>query len=202
MIKAIKNYANREIITEPKWKQWIVETTSPLFTPKLCQELIDLGKILPQEKATIFEDTNPDDPLPRKSIISWLPFDKMQSMYDDINNFIQKTNRNHFGFGDIQIREPAQITEYTKGDFYDWHTDTAVDMSVEPAVRKLSMTLLLNDPSEFEGGELQIVGAKNTELMKQGHAAIFAAFLQHRVTPVTRGVRRSLVMWFGGEPFK
>ena len=63
------------------------------------------------------------------------------------------------------------------------------------------MTLLLNDPSEFEGGNLEIAG-KAFNTMKQGHAIIFASFLQHRVTPVTRGVRKSLVMWFGGEPFK
>ena len=75
-------------------------------------------------------------------------------------------------------------------------------MDKEPPVRKLSMTLLLNNPSEFEGGELQIAGTNNTKLMKQGHATIFASFLQHQVTPVTKGVRRSLVMWFGGEPFK
>ena len=191
-------YNNRKIITEPKWKRWVVETTGPIFTPKLCQEIIDLSKILPQEKGTVFNGRD----AARESTVGWLPFDKMQPMYDDINNFIQKTNRNHFGFGDIQIREPAQITEYIKGGFYDWHTDTSVDMSSEPAVRKLSMTLLLNDPSEFEGGELQIAGAKNTKLMKQGHATIFASFLQHTITPVTRGVRRSLVMWFGGEPFK
>jgi PKHD-type hydroxylase len=194
-------YNNRAIITEPKWKQWVVETTGHIFTPKLCQEIIDLSKTLPQEKATIFADKNIDD-LARKSTVSWLPFDKMQPMYDEINIFIQKTNRNHFGFGDIQIREPAQITEYTKGDYYNWHTDTSLDMGQEPPVRKLSMTLLLNDPSEFDGGELQIAGTKNTKLMKQGHATIFASFLQHTVTPVTRGVRRSLVMWFGGEPFK
>ena len=138
----------------------------------------------------------------RESAVGWLPFDKMQPMYDDINDFIQKTNRNHFGFGDIQIREQAQITEYLKGGFYEWHTDTSVDMSVESPVRKLSMTLLLNDPSEFEGGELQIAGVKATKLMKQGHATIFASFLQHTITPVTRGVRRSLAMWFGGEFFK
>ena len=188
------------IITEPKWKRWVVETTGHIFTPKLCQEIIDLSKTLPKEKATVYEGKNTD--LARKSTVSWLPFDKMQPMYDDINNFIQKTNRNHFGFGDIQIRERAQITEYTKGGHYDWHTDTSLDMDHEPPVRKLSMTLLLNDPSEFEGGELQIAGAKNTKTMKQGHATIFASFLQHTVTPVTRGVRRSLVMWFGGEPFK
>ena len=38
--------------------------------------------------------------------------------------------------------------------------------------------------------------------LKQGHAIIFASFLNHRVAPVIRGVRQSLVMWFGGEPFK
>ena len=190
------------IITEPKWKKWVVETQGPVFTQKLCQEIIDLGKTLQREKGTVFKDKNPDHALARQSTVSWLPFDKMQPMYDDITNFIQKTNRNHFGFGDIQIREQAQVTEYIKGDFYNWHTDTALDMDVEPPVRKLSMTLLLNDPSEFDGGELQIAGAKNTKLMKQGHATIFASFLQHTVTPVTRGVRRALVMWFGGEPFK
>jgi len=188
---------NKAIITEPKWKRWVVETTGPIFTPKLCQEIIGLSKTLPQAKGKASGND-----AARESTVAWLPFNKMQPMYDDIDNFIQKTNRNHFGFGDIQIREPAQITEYIKGGFYEWHTDTSVDMSSEPAVRKLSMTLLLNDPSEFEGGELQIDGVKNTKLMKQGHATIFASFLQHTVTPVTRGVRRSLVMWFGGEPFK
>jgi len=163
---------------------------------------LQLEKVATGEKGTVFKDKNPDLALARQSTVSWLPFDKMQPMYDDITNFIQKTNRNHFGFGDIQIREQAQVTEYIKGDFYNWHTDTALDMDIEPPVRKLSMTLLLNDPSEFDGGELQIAGAKNTKLMKQGHATIFASFLQHTVTPVTRGVRRSLVMWFGGEPFK
>ena len=192
-------YNNRAIITEPKWKRWVVETTGPIFTPKLCQEIIDLSKTFPQEKGTVFNDVEKGK---RKSTIGWLPFNKMQPVYDDINNFIQKTNRTHFGFGDIQIREQAQVTEYLKEDFYDWHMDSGVDMSIEPPVRKLSMTLLLNDPSEFEGGELRIAGVNNQKLMKQGHATIFASFLQHRITPVTRGVRRSLVMWFGGEPFK
>ena len=93
------------IITEPKWKKWVVETIGPIFTPKLCQEILDLSKILPQEKGKASGDT-----IGRDSTIVWLPFNKMQPMYDDVNNFIQKTNRNHFGFGDIQMREPAQIT--------------------------------------------------------------------------------------------
>jgi PKHD-type hydroxylase len=185
------------IITEPKWKRWVVETTGHIFTPKLCQDIIDLSKTLPSEKGKVFEGKGK-----RVSTIGWIPFNKMQPMYDEVNTFIQKTNKNHFGFGDIQITEMAQITEYTKGELYDWHTDTCVDMISEPPVRKLSMTLLLNDPSEFDGGELKIAGAESSSIMKQGHATIFASFLQHKITPITHGVRRSLVMWFGGEPFK
>ena len=188
-----------DIITEPKWKTWVVETTGPIFTPKLCQEIIDLSKTLEKEKEGAFKIQRVNKI--RKSIISWIDFDKMQPMYDDINTFIQKTNRNHFGFSEIQITERAQVSEYSKGGFYEWHTDTCIDMDKEPPVRKLSMTLLLNDPNEFEGGNLEIAN-KAMLPMKQGHATIFASFLQHQVTPVTKGIRKSLVMWFGGEPFK
>ena len=189
------------IITEPKWKKWVVETTGPLFTPKLCQEIIDLSKTLEKEKGGVFLEKGDKLNKIRKSNISWIDFDKMQPVYNDINTFIQKINRNHFGFSEIQITEKAQVSEYSKGGFYGWHTDTLIDMDKEPPVRKLSMTLLLNDPNEFEGGHLEIAN-KTMPPMKQGHATIFASFLQHRITPVTRGLRKSLVMWFSGEPFK
>ena len=190
------------IITEPKWKSYVVETIGPIFTAKLCKEIIDLSSTLKKEQGKIKQkDATEDDKKRRDSTISWIPFNKMQPMYDDLIHLIQKINRNHFGFNNLQITEEAQVSEYSKGQFYDWHTDSTIDMDIEPPVRKLSMTLLLNDPSEFEGGNLEIAGKKMSR-MKQGYAAIFASFLQHRVTPVTKGVRKSLVVWFGGEPFK
>jgi PKHD-type hydroxylase len=196
------------IITEPKWKSYVVETIEPIFTAKLCKEIIDLSSTLKKEQGKIVPYAAPvnaaaavNDQNLRQSTISWLPFNKMQPMYDDLIYLIQKINRNHFGFSDIQITEPAQVSEYSKGQFYNWHTDSIIDMDREPPVRKLSMTLLLNDPSEFEGGNLEIAG-KQMSHMKQGYAAIFASFLQHRVTPVTKGVRKALVVWFSGEPFK
>ena len=64
------------------------------------------------------------------------------------------------------------------------------------------MTVLLNDPLEFEGGDLELMSPGKFKKLKQGHAIIFASFLNHRVAPVTRGVRQSLVMWFGGTPFR
>ena len=192
------------IITEPKWKSYVVETIEPIFTAKLCKEIIDLSSTFKKEQGKIGDvekEVGDNDKKRRQSTISWIPFNKMQPMYDDLIYLIQKINRNHFGFSNIQITEKAQVSEYSKGQFYHWHTDTSMDMVTEPPVRKLSMTLLLNDPSEFEGGNLEIAG-KNLSRMKQGHAAIFASFLQHRVTPVTKGVRKSLVVWFSGEPFK
>ena len=192
------------IITEPKWKSWIVETTTPLFTPEQCRMIIDCGRRQKPQKAQVGMgkpggglDTNK-----RVTTISWIPFKEMPEMYNQINEFIQKANRNHFGFGDIQITEQAQFTEYPEGGFYDWHMDTDVNMSHEPPVRKISMTCLLSPENQFEGGDLELMAPGKRVKLKQGHAIIFASFLQHRVAPVTRGVRQSLVMWFGGEPFK
>ena len=186
------------IITEPKWKKWVVETTQPIFTPKLCKEIIDLSTALKKERGKTYGKVNKKL---RQSTISWIPFNKMELVYNDIHKLVQKINRNNFGFDRIQLTEQAQVTEYQKDDFYGWHTDTNIEMELEPPVRKISITVLLNDPSEFEGGNLEIANLTMNP-MQQGHAAIFASFLQHQITPITKGVRKSLVMWFGGEPFK
>jgi len=192
------------MILEPKWKSWIVETTTPLFTPKQCQMIIDAGRRQPPQKAMVGmgKPEGGVDTKKRTTTISWIPFKEMPEMYNDLNNFIQKTNLNHFGFDDVRITEQAQFTEYPEGGFYDWHMDTDVNMTHEPPVRKISMTLLLNHESQFEGGDLELMTPGRKAELKQGHAICFASFLNHRVAPVTRGVRQSLVIWFGGTPFK
>ncbi len=192
------------VITEPKWKSWIIQTTEPLFTPEQCREIIAAGRAQPPQKARIGMDKpgGGTDTEKRVTTVSWIPFKEMGHMYQDLNRFIQRANENHFGFGDIKITENAQFTEYPVGGFYNWHMDCDVTMAHEPPVRKISMTLLLNDPSEFEGGDLQLMGPDKSAPLKQGHAICFASFLSHRVKPVTKGVRQSLVVWFGGKPFR
>ena len=138
----------------------------------------------------------------RITTISWIPFQALPQLYQTLDTFIQKANLNHFGFDDIRITENAQFTEYPEGGFYDWHMDTDVVGAHEPPVRKISMTLLLNDPNEFEGGHLELMAPGKYKPMKQGHATCFASFLNHRVAPVTKGMRQSLVVWFGGKPFR
>ena len=124
-------------------------------------------------------------------------------MYSKINYQLSLVNLNHFGFENVEITEPAQFTEYPKGGFYDWHMDlNAFGQTGQHPIRKISMTCLLSDPSEFKGGDLAFDDSKSKITLQQGQAVFFASFMKHRVEPVKKGIRRSLVMWFGGTPFK
>ena len=194
------------MITEPKWKSYIVETTITIFTPKQCQMIIDSGRNEYKQDAGVGNDKGIKnghvDTKTRTSHISWIPFKKMPEMYKDIEKIMKATNGNHFGFDGMQLTEFAQYTEYPKGGFYDWHVDNDVNCQHEPPVRKISMTCLLSPESEFEGGDLELMKEGKIAKIKQGHAIFFASFIRHRVTPVIRGTRKSLVMWFGGTPFK
>jgi len=194
------------MITEPRWKSYIVETTTPVFTPEQCNKIIAAGRAEPRNDASVGSDKGFKDgelnTKTRTSHISWIPFKKMTHMYKDIERMMKTTNGNHFGFDGMQINELAQYTEYPEGGFYEWHTDNDVNMQYEPPVRKISMTLLLSPKSEFEGGDLELMSEGKIAKLKQGHAIFFASFIRHRVTPVIKGNRKSLVMWFGGTPFK
>ena len=70
--------------------------------------------------------------------------------------------------------------------------------------RKISCTIQLSDPDEYEGGDLEIWtgGDFKTIERKQGCAILFPSFLMHRVTPITKGTRRSIVLWMGGDSYK
>ena len=193
------------IITEPRWKSYCVQTNSPMFSPLQCKMIIEAGREQPKENASVGAGAKGGatvDTKTRTSHISWIPFKKMNEMYKRIDNIMKTTNGNHFGFDNMQITEPAQYTEYPEGGFYEWHVDNDVNMAHEPPVRKISMTCLLSPKSEFEGGDLELMSEGKVAKIKQGHAVFFASFIRHRVKPVTKGRRQSLVMWFGGTPFK
>jgi len=194
------------MITEPRWRSFIVETTQPIFTPLQCKMIIEAGKEEPKQDAQVGNKEGIKggviDTKTRTSHISWIPFNKMNEMYKDIERIMKTTNGNHFGFDGMTLTEPAQYTEYPEGGFYDWHVDNDVNMAHEPPVRKISMTCLLSPENEFEGGDLELMSEGKMAKLKQGQAIFFASFIRHRVTPVIRGNRKSLVMWFGGTPFK
>ena len=194
------------MIFEPKWKSLMANTTAPIFSPAQCQDIINMGH---QQKAEEAKGGHKDgkggkhDTKKRITTISWIPFKALPDMYRIIERTLKQVNGNHFGYEGMTITEPAQFTEYPKGGFYDWHMDAEVNCRFEPPVRKISMTILLSPESEFEGGDLEFMteGNKPPQLL-QGQAIFFCSFLRHRVSKVKKGMRRSLVQWFGGPPFK
>ena len=191
------------IIKEPRWKSYIVETTTPLFTPEQCKLIIEAGRTQPKQDGQVGGGSGGTvDTKTRTSHISWIPFNKMPEMYKRIEQIMIATNSNHFGFDGMRLTEPAQYTEYPEDGFYDWHIDSDLNCQHEPPVRKISMTCLLSNESEFEGGGLELMSEGKIARPKQGHAIFFASFVRHRVVPIIKGNRKSLVMWFGGTPLK
>ena len=189
----------------PPWQSYVATTTGPLFSPEQCRDIINAGHSCKPEQARVGGGkSGKHNTKKRVTTISWIPFQKLPQMYKVIEQQISKVNLNHFMFDGVKITEPAQFTEYPKGGFYDWHMDlNAFGQNGEHPIRKISMTCLLSDPSEFKGGDLTFEAHGNNKvILKQGQAVFFASFMRHRVEPVKKGIRRSLVMWFGGPPFK
>ena len=191
---------------EPKWKTLIATTVDPLFTPSECQDIIKLGQKQKPGDGPVGKKDGPGSKLDskiRNSKISWIPFHTLPDMYNRIEQAMHKINCNHFGYEGMKITEPAQYTEYYKGGFYNWHMDTAMNCQSEPPIRKISMTILLSPPSDFKGGLLEFIDEGNyPKDLFQGQAIFFCSLLRHRVNKITKGIRKSLVMWFGGPSFK
>lgn len=146
------------------------------------------------------------NPKVRKSNISWLHGKpELQDIWIKIADTVAEVNRNFFHYDLTGFHEPMQLGVY-QGDsngHYDWHYDAAPNDSMVP--RKLSMALLLSDPAEFEGGELQLMHDSITPTVveqRRGRAWFFPSWMLHRVTPVTKGIRRSAVLWVGGPAFR
>ena len=146
----------------------------------------------------------------RKSKVGWLnPKDeKNAALVNMLLTYFTDANDNAFGVEIRQIRE-IQYTEYHSDEkgTYGRHMDTFLD-SKRKAHRKLSMTLQLSDPDEYEGGDFifddAVVGSQpdKDSLKAKGTVLVFPSFLCHEVTPVTKGIRKSLVSWIEGPMWK
>lgn len=121
----------------------------------------------------------------------------IHDLYFNLDYKVKETNAHLFGFH-ISFLDPLQITKYEgkeKG-FYDWHIDAMQEPI--PSTRKISFSLLLNDSDEYEGGNLEFKAPFEEQLHQAGDLIIFSSFEEHRVTPVTKGTRYSLVGWMRG----
>lgn len=139
----------------------------------------------------------------RKTNIRFIEInDSTEKFYDEINNLVNHVNVGKFNW-QISSIEPLQYSEYEQGGHYTWHSDCILK-GANNNTRKISFSILLNDPKDFEGGDLQLFkfgDEPDTMQMKKNSVVFFPSFLLHRVTPVTKGTRKALVGWVHGPNF-
>ena len=184
---------------------------NPNFVPYMYYE----GAVLPHEadqiigqwneqqaiKATLSGEETYDDTLRKSSVLFLKPEGEIRGIYDRLAMIAQQCNYQGFGFDLIGFAQELQLTEYAEGDFFEWHMDFGRG---DISNRKLSLTVQLSDPDDYEGGALQfmvndkVVDAPRT----RGTIIVFPSFVMHRVTPITRGIRRSIVGWVSGFPYR
>jgi len=156
----------------------------------------ELGRPASLGDGTVFDETL------RKSNLIHLAGDADNRwLFHKLGTIFQHGNKNRYHFDVLGIGEPLQLAEYTQDSYFGWHVDFG---SGRTSQRKLSLTVQLSNPDEYEGGDLQFM-INDTEVdapRAPGTAVVFPSFVPHRVTLVTRGVRRSLVGWAAGPPYR
>lgn len=176
------------------------------FTSEEVDKIIELCSALPLDKAVIGNrDPSEDYAEIRESKVSWLALTEDSAwIYDRLAYIARCLNGEFFRFDLYGFSEHMQYTVYegAVNGHYGWHQDYGTKRPVVP--RKLSVVVQLSDPSEYEGGDLEIHVSNNVvQVTKQkGLVTAFPSFMVHRVTPVTSGVRKTLVVWVCGDAFK
>ena len=135
----------------------------------------------------------------RRCRSTWLlPEDDAHWLYAKVGACIERANE-RFGFAVNGFLEPVMVARYGPGDHFDWHLDIGPELA---ANRKLSVSLLLDPPGEYEGGDLGFAGAASAlPRLERGSAVVFPSYLAHRITPVARGRRDALVAFAYGPSF-
>lgn len=171
------------------------------FSKEECEEIIKIGKSLDVTDGTVTQKELKKTEI-RNSKISWIfPTDDTAWIFQRLTSYIMHLNEKYFQFDLYGLNEGLQFTNYVApAGHYDTHVDNQFNMPV----RKLSISVQLSDPSEYEGGNLEFIlgGDPFVTDKEQGMLYAFPSYTLHKVTPVTKGERNSLVCWITGPSFK
>jgi PKHD-type hydroxylase len=140
----------------------------------------------------------------RQAQIQWLHAPRLPWLFERLATALSAINRQHFGFDLWGFYDPLQLSRYEGGNGqHDWHTDRGTWASGRPP-RKLSVVLQLSDPQGYAGGDLELLAGREPIRADRtlGCLHVFPTFVVHRVSPVTAGIRHSLVGWVCGPKFR
>ena len=173
------------------------------FSIEEINRIHELASKFKYEDAVTFGSDAPSDEI-RKSRIKWITNSNVEArcLYDKMLDLVKIANSNLWNFDLVSSSENIQYTEYHEGGgHYGYHVDIGPGAASH---RKISMVVQLSDPIEYAGGDFEILRGMNPERLpnNQGAVLLFPSYMLHRVTPVTSGIRRSLVLWVGGSAFR
>ena len=199
---------------------------SGVLTPRFCDEVIKYANAQKEVMARTGgygdKELNKEEvknlQRKRKSDLVWL---NDTWIYKELHPYVHEANRNAGWNFDWERSESCQFTKYKLNQYYDWHCDSwdkpyITQNPQDPThgkIRKLSVTVSLSDPKEYKGGELEFDFRnmhpdkkpnikKCTDILPKGSLVVFPSFVWHRVCPVKKGSRYSLVIWNLGWPFR
>jgi len=149
-----------------------------------------------------------DEAIRISNVKFYYPNEETFWIFEKLNYIIELNNQHVWNF-DLNGYDSFQYTEYyaSEGGKYDFHADLEYSerQKSDPQTRKLSLSVILNEPGvDFEGGEFQILLGNDPITIPQTTGAVFffPSWVLHRVTPVTKGTRKSMVVWVTGPKFR
>jgi PKHD-type hydroxylase len=180
------------------------------FSKEVCQKILDLGLKIPEKDATLGVEGKKSDDNWRRSKVRFIQSNdpEFQWLFDDIWKMGIQANREWFNFH-ITNLSYIQLAEYDssyQGEYKKHHDVFWINN--DKYHRKLTCVIQLSDPSEYEGGDLELFDLSagqypnKEDLRQQGTAIFFPSFTPHQAHPVTKGTRHSIAIWFEGDKWK
>lgn len=170
-----------------------------VFTPLEIKAIIALGEADELDQG---RTGGKHSPTTRDSFVQFLfPNPSTQWIFEKLSGVINEMNARYWGFDLSGFEQGLQFTRYqAPGQHYEWHCDSGM----MTGQRKLSLTVQLSEPDDYEGGDLELCwGPKPMKANRdRSMMTVFPSWTLHRVTPVTKGTRYSLVAWVSGPQFR
>ena len=182
------------------WTRFVTHEKIPaVFTPDECKKIVETYGGNEIVRADIKQGTSQY----RDTDVRWIRGVEPAAhwVFERLERAVLKWNANNFNF-DIDECSDLQLGYYGAGQVYHWHADIGAR---HLSRRKISSVVMLSAPTEYKGGQLEIFegegGIRGFDL-KPGDLAVFTSWSKHRVTEVTEGLRRTLVGWWSGPPYR
>lgn len=171
-----------------------------MFSAQECDAITTLGEARVKASASVDDRSDLASRDYRVSDIAWIePAADSEWLYHRLGTIFGQINAS-YGFELAGFIEPLQFTCYGAGQYFGWHVDIGGDST---SLRKLSLTIQLSASEDYTGGDLQFHGAAEMPAARaRGTGVAFPSYLAHQVSPVTGGLRRSLVAWAYGPPYR